>query len=158
MVPFDDQNPFSPLSSNPPLHGLIRLHRRALQHHRLHRLRYLPSKNCFDKDALRSCSTRRRLPRPRTVVAWCLTAVEASAGSGTTSPIIWPSCVPSCRGLFIAGETVTQDECREHRKRSYTGRNPQEHGSVCTSVQTSLAPSFWALLKVGPTMARFACV
>src|SRR5271170_18902 len=108
MVSFDDQNPFSPLSSNPPLHGLVRLHRHALQLHRFHRLHRLPSKSCFDKDALKSCSTLRRLSRPRTVVAWCLAAVEASAG-GTTSPIIWSSCVPNCRGLFIAGETVTQD-------------------------------------------------
>jgi hypothetical protein len=126
MVSFDDQNPFSPLSSNPPLHGLVHLHRRTLQLHRLHRLHRLLSKSCFDKDALRSCNTLRRLPRPRTMVAWCLNPVEASAGSGTTSPIIWSSCVPNCRGLFIAGETVTQDECRQHSKRSYTGRKPQE--------------------------------
>src|SRR5271156_3182345 len=123
MAFFDDQKLFSPLSSNPPLHGVVRPHRRALQLHRLHRL---PSKNCFDKDALRSCSTLRRLPRPRTVVAWYLTAVEASAGLGTTSPIIWSSYVPNCRGLFIADETVTQDECRQHSNRSYTGRKPQE--------------------------------
>jgi hypothetical protein len=65
MVSFDSQNPFSPLSSNTPLYGLVRLHQRALQLHRLHRL---PPKSCFDKDALRSCSTLRRLPQPRTVI------------------------------------------------------------------------------------------